>query len=89
MVRAHYGKKLSQNTFGTIQYDVNYDKDSGMVDVTGNNGFYFAGFWSFNPGVVLNLSGDILGGVQRMGNFRYAAGMPGGLIVELVQNDSL
>jgi hypothetical protein len=68
---------------------VNYNKDSGIVDVIANNGFYFAGFWLFNLGVVLNLSDNILSGVQRMGNFRYATSMPRGFMVEPVQNDLL
>jgi len=57
--------------------------------MTANNSFYFARFWLFNLGVVLNLSNNILSSVQRIGNFCYATSMPRGFIVEPVQNDSL
>ena len=75
MIRVHYKKKLFENSYGTVNYDLNFDKDTGIMDVIAENWFYFAGFWSFRPGVGLNLSDDIVGGVQRMGNFCYASSM--------------
>ena len=44
MIRVHYKKKLFENSYGTVNYDLNFDKDTKIIDVIAENWFYFARF---------------------------------------------
>ena len=84
MICAHYRKKLSKNSYRIVNYNLNFNKDTRMIDVIAQNGFYLAGFWLFRLGIELNLSDDIVGGVQRMGISRCASSMTRGRYLNLV-----
>jgi hypothetical protein len=73
LVRARLTAKFSPNHYGTVRYDLNYDAETGLLDVTADNSFYFVGFLSFSPDVELNLWDDIVGGFKWIGNFRTVA----------------